>query len=212
MIWPIKPTEFDTNPYTWSWYDKDYLLTPDGEGEYPEHHCKITWLESFPYINSFRNAVDVGCRDGEYSRYLHKHFDHVYCFDYRRRKLFHKNVDLSKITHFKCALGDEHKIMRVSGAGSMTSQSVPQEKWYDEQIYTLDEFKLLDVDYIKIDVDGFELKVIKGAINTIEKFNPILVIEQEFGETSSIKFCVENLNYKISSWDKHHRNVILTRN
>ena len=209
MIWPLKPTVFDSNPFDWNWYEKDFFYSPDGTEEFPDHHCKQTWMVSLPFIISKKNAIDVGCRDGEYTRYIHKDFEHVYCFDYRRRKLFHKNVDLSKITHFKCALGEEHKIIKVSGAGSITAGKVPLEEWYDEQLYTIDEFNFENIDYIKIDVDGYELNVLQGAIKTIEKYKPVLVLEQEFGETAALKFCIEKFQYKIGAWDPLHRNVVL---
>lgn len=209
-MYPVTPTTFNDNPYQWEWYDRDYFCSPDGTKEFPNHHCKLTWLESIPYIENYRNAIDIGCRDGEYSRYLHKDFNHVFCFDYRRRKLFHKNVDLSKITHFKCGLADEHKIELVSGGGSMTTGKIPKEKYYKEQLYTLDEFNIPDVDYIKIDVDGFELKVLKGSVETIKKYSPLLIIEQENNDRDSINFC-QTLGYEICDWDNDHRNVIMKR-
>jgi len=210
-MYPIEPTVFEDNPYEWEWYERDFFCSPDGTKEFPDHHCKVTYIESVPFISKKRNAVDIGCRDGEYTRYLHKDFQHVFCFDYRRRKLFHKNVDLSKVTHFKCALGEEHKIEKVSGGGSMTTGKIPKEKWYDEQLYTLDQFHLLDVDYIKIDVDGFEVRVLQGAKNTILAYNPLLVLEAERGDTSAIDFCMKHFDYKISAWDKHNRNVIMEK-
>ena len=209
--YPIEPTIFKGSTFTWDWYDTDYFMCKDGHGNYPDHHCKKTWIESIPFIGNKRNAVDVGCRDGEYARYLHKDFQHVFCFDYRRRKLFNNNVDLTKITHFKCALGEAHEVKKVSGGGSMTTSKVPKEKWYEEQFYTLDEFNLPDVDYIKIDVDGYELNVLKGSINTIKKYKPLLVLEQLKGEDSSIKWC-ETLGYEIAAWDNDNRNVIMRNN
>lgn len=209
MTYPLPPTTFTENIYQWDWYDTDFFYSPDGIRTHPDHHCKRTWIASVPFIRYKRNAVDVGCRDGEYTRYLHKDFEHVFCFDYRNRKHFNKNVDLKKITHFKCALGEEHKIIKVSGAGSITAGKIPYEKWYDEQLYTLDEFNLTDVDYIKIDVDGYEVNVLQGASNTIKKFQPLLVIEQENGDTRAIDFCISQFNYKILMWDQDHRNVVL---
>ena len=211
MTYPLEPTTFKDNPYEWEWYDRDFFCSPDGTKEFPNHHCKVTYVETVPFITNKRNAVDIGCRDGEYTRYLHKDFEHVFCFDYRRRKLFHKNVDLTKVTHFKCALGEEHKIIKVSGGGSITTGKIPQEKWYDEQLYTLDEFNLLNVDYIKIDVDGFESRVLQGAKNTILKYNPILVLEAENNDTSSIDLCRSMFGYDIAAWDCHHRNVIMRK-
>lgn len=209
MKFPLDPTTFLDNPYDWEWYDRDFFHSPDGSQEFPEHHCKLTWVASLPFIHTRRNAIDIGCRDGEYTRYLHKDFEHVYCFDYRRRKLFNKNVDLNKVTHFKCALGEEHKVIKVSGAGSITAGKIPADQWYDEQLYTLDEFDIQNVDYIKIDVDGFEVNVLQGAINTIKKFSPLLAVEQENGDTRAIDFCKENFNYDILAWDSLQRNVIL---
>lgn len=211
MNFPVNPTVFPDNIFEWEWHDRDFFHSPDGTQEFPTHHCKKTWVTSIPYITGKRNAIDIGCRDGEYTRYLHKEFNHTYCFDYRYRKLFSRNVDLSKVTHFKCALGDEHKIIKASGGGSITSQKVPDDKKYNEQLYTLDQFNFSDIDYIKIDVDGFEEQVLQGAIKTINKYQPLLVIEQENGDKRAIEFCIRNFNYKIEAWDETHRNVIMRK-
>jgi len=44
---------------------------------------------------------------------------------------------------------------------------------------TLDSFNLTNVDYIKIDVDGFEVPVLQGAQETIRKNNPVINIEMK---------------------------------
>jgi len=208
-MYPIEPSKFETNPFNKEWIDKDFFHSPDGSKEFPEHHCKLTYVKSSPFINTRRNAIDVGARDGEYTRYLHNDFNHVYCFEYRRRKLFHMNVDLNKVTHFKCALGEEHKVIDVSGGGSITSSSIPKEKWRKEKIYTLDSFELPDIDYIKIDVDGFELRVLMGATKTIQQYKPLVVLEAERGERSAIDYLESNFNYKIVAWDNAQRNVVM---
>lgn len=209
MTYPINPTIFKDNSYTWDLYDKDFFFCSDGCKEFPNHHCKKTWIASLPFIKDKRNAIDIGCRDGEYTRYLHRDFNHVFCFDYRHRKNFNKNVDLKKVTHFRCALGEKNTIIKASGAGSITSGKIDSSNWYDEQLYTLDQFNLSDIDYIKIDVDGYELNVLQGSVNTIKKYLPLIVLEQENNENKSIEFCKNNFNYKILAWDADHRNVIL---
>ena len=211
-MYPVLPTVWKSNNYNPDWYDKDYFISKDGTGEFPEHHCKLTWKASVPFILEYENAVDIGCRDGEYARYLSLPFKHVYCFDYRHRRLFSDNVPLDKCTHFKCGLGEEHKTISVSGGGSMTSGKVPKEKWHDEEIFTLDQFNLPNISYIKIDVDGFETRVLQGASDTINKYKPLLVLEAENGNDTAINYCVKNFNYKVVAWDSNDRNVVMQEN
>jgi len=42
---------------------------------------------------------------------------------------------------------------------------------------TIDSLKLNKLNFIKIDAEGFEHNILKGAIETIKKFKPIMVIE-----------------------------------
>jgi FkbM family methyltransferase len=216
MTFPVQRTKFNIDPeleFQWEWFDRDYFISKDGTKEFPEHHCKVTWTASQPHIQRFRNAVDIGCRDGEYTRYLHKYFNHTYCFDYRARKLFPRNVDLTKVTHFRCGLGEEHKVIKVSGGGSMTSERRrKKEDWIDEEIFTLDQFNLPDIDYIKIDVDGFELRVLQGSIKTIKRFSPLVVLEAENNDITAINFMEKELNYSVVAWDSHKRNVVMKEN
>jgi len=43
---------------------------------------------------------------------------------------------------------------------------------------TIDSLHLMQCDYIKIDVEGAEILVLMGAINTINKFHPIIFFEE----------------------------------
>ena len=43
---------------------------------------------------------------------------------------------------------------------------------------TLDSFEFKHVDLIKINVEGGELGVVNGAINTIHKWKPVVLFEQ----------------------------------
>ena len=48
---------------------------------------------------------------------------------------------------------------------------------YTKQI-TLDSLNYNDVDYIKIDTEGHELKVLQGCEETLKRTHPVIVLEQ----------------------------------
>ena len=66
---------------------------------------------------------------------------------------------------------------RIAVPGATTSSD-----YSEVEVNTLDNFlndkvSLSKVDLIKIDVEGFEFNVLRGAMNTIRKYSPVLYIE-----------------------------------
>jgi FkbM family methyltransferase len=53
---------------------------------------------------------------------------------------------------------------------SLTIDTLPLDEWIEEN-------KIARVDFIKIDVEGFEWAVLQGAKETLQKFRPVLFIE-----------------------------------
>ena len=69
---------------------------------------------------------------------------------------------------------------------------------------TLDSLNFSEVDFIKLDVEGYELDVIKGGINTLRDNDPVIIVEQkekyvipEEGPQAALKFLMKELNYKV---------------
>ena len=46
-----------------------------------------------------------------------------------------------------------------------------------EQLKKLDDLEIADVDLMIVDTEGYELNVLKGAVETIKKFLPVIVME-----------------------------------
>jgi len=206
-------TRWETNPYQQEWGERDYLYVRGGVKEIPKHACKRTYRVSKPFITSYRNAVDIGCRDGEFTRYLHLDFAHVYAFDPRRTWRFPFNVDLKKVTHFQCALGSEAGETEMFKGAHVPHGEVPPRT---VRVFTLDMFDLQNVDYIKIDVEGFEKKVLLGAARTIERYSPLIVLEQNDavieGETRySAKLYLESIGYRQVAVDKRGWDFVMAR-
>ena len=65
------------------------------------------------------------------------------------------------------------------------------------QIKKMDDFNFVNIDFIKIDVQGYEYEVLKGAKKTLINSKPILCIEEDnFTHSKSINF-LKSLNYEI---------------
>lgn len=76
-------------------------------------------------------------------------------------------------------------IKLISGDSFKYMQEVTADKMNDENTcinaYRLDDLKELTtaakIDFIKIDVEGAELLVLKGSVNTILKYKPVIIFE-----------------------------------
>lgn len=126
------------------------------------------------FVTKFRTAVDGGAHKGIWSKYMQDKFEKVISFeptDYNANR-FIANTELRKK-----ALGNRvGKVAMLSGVEN-TGQ------WYvgegdDFDITTLDNENITDLDFLKLDVEGYELFALMGGIKTIEKYKPTILIEQ----------------------------------
>lgn len=67
------------------------------------------------------------------------------------------------------------KAGRIKGTGNI---AVP--------IRTLDSFEIDNVGFIKYDIEGYELKAVRGSEQTIKKFYPVIVVEQNRGNIDTV--------------------------
>ena len=92
-----------------------------------------------------------------------------------------KNIVLTNL-----GLGNEKGVYKMAQINSNLGMNKIVEsnsalKTFDISVDTLDNFvfenNISKIDVIKIDVEGFEFNVLKGAIESLKKFKPILFIE-----------------------------------
>ena len=109
----------------------------------------------------------------------------VYAFegDAINFEVLSKNVRLNrvedKIIPVKALLSDRDGISKIKMTGSGSSSTLANDGTEVESI-TLNSFVINNniehIDFIKLDVEGAELDVLKGARETIKKFKPKLAI------------------------------------
>jgi len=147
------------------------------------HRDKI--IEYLKSINQpFRHCIDVGSHIGIWSNDLVKHFDWVYAFDIIQelRDCYVQNIQAKNYTLFDCGLGSESKTVQVNYVAEHSKNTqVDSRGNYTAQIRTLDSFNLNHIDYIKMDVEGYELEILKGAIALLQQQSPIIHMEMKTG-------------------------------
>lgn len=134
-------------------------------------------------VKNFRTAIDIGANLGVMSKRMVKQFENVHAFEPLFHEHLKENVVSENITIYPYAVGAEEKteLMRVGiyhSGGSNIIQGAKDKKGLTEvRVVTLDSFNFQDVDFIKIDVELYEMYVILGASNTIQKYKPTVLIE-----------------------------------
>lgn len=151
-------------------------------------HSKPTYLEdagggqqaqrdtALNYVSKWRVCLDIGSNIGQWTRPLSKKFESVVCFEPNPnfRECFKKNIKENNVVLWPFGLSDKtHK------AAQHFNSTVLQNSDGDIDCRTLDSFGLTNVDFVKIDVDGFELPVLKGASRTLTVNKPVINIEMK---------------------------------
>lgn len=128
-----------------------------------------------------RRALDIGAHIGFWSRWLANHFDHVEAFEPQALlgECLHANVEAVNLTVHALALGDRNGTMAAAFDTANTGMSHMVESGPGEvALRKLDEFGFSDVDFIKLDVEGYELSVLRGGVETLRRNLPMILVEQ----------------------------------
>jgi len=172
-------------------------------------------------------AIDIGSNIGNHTIYFSRLFKKVLSFEPNQitYKLLLLNCSpYNNIETFNFGLSDKTEITKLSeDASNSGSSSIffthDFDSTLDVNLYPLDELKI-DLDnlkLIKIDVEGMEYNVLKGAKKMLVEHRPVVVFEQQisdfqsqYAETKSIDF-IRKLNYEIivpiSSYS-HNKSII----
>jgi len=98
------------------------------------------------------------------------------------RECLEKNVPNSKLWVSTFALGDQDSTVRMTITEGNTGHTHVDPDSIgngDTTIVRLDNLNIPEVDYIKIDCEGFEYRVLQGAEQTVKTCRPVVVIEQK---------------------------------
>lgn len=153
-----------------------------------------------------RVAVDVGGHVGLWSFNLANEFHEVHAFEpvAAHRECFVANTTgFENITLHACALGDHEGMVSIRTEPTSSGDSRVDGPG-DIPMHTLDSFALSQVDLLKIDTEGHELFVLRGAEETLARCKPVVIVEQKkghaqrygLGETDAVPY-LQSLGYRV---------------
>jgi len=129
-------------------------------------------------------VIDVGASIGDhtvtYAQWVGKD-GMVAAFEVNPRAyvcLQHNTKDLPQVLPIKTGLSDvDGKVTLVELDNSGATYLSDGKSKTKVPVTTLDSYEFKSVDFIKIDVEGYEVKVLDGSRKTIEESRPVMLVE-----------------------------------
>lgn len=153
--------------------------------QYAKGSTGLDLLErAFKYVKNFRMAIDGGAFIGLFSLEMAKRFNIVLSFEPSQatRQCLNRNTENTKnIFIYDKALGNKFERASQEQDGRWEGNTggrylVPGD---DFEVVPLDCLSLNEVDFIKLDIEGYELFALRGAEDTIRRCKPVITCEEK---------------------------------
>lgn len=128
-------------------------------------------------VDQFRTCVQAGGHIGIYPKELANHFTTVYSFEPSNENYECLIKNVSNVFLFNKALTETNKNVGVEKYSPRNTGAWHIIDGSDTEGVTIDSLNLADVDFIQLDVEGYELLVLQGAIKTIKESYPVIMVE-----------------------------------
>lgn len=183
------------------WYRSDdkFVGQRIALGKYEEFESKLMLSQ----VNKNSVVVDVGANIGYYTLLLAQKCKLVYAFEPEKEcfEILKKNVeknDLKNVALINKAVGDKNdQRAMIKDKSNYGNSKITEGK--GTECVRLDDVIEGKVDLIKIDVQGYEEKVIEGAKKIIQRDSPVLFYEYNGGSLDFLKNIYRNI-FTIDYW------------
>ena len=172
-------------------------------------------IETLEYLKKeykqFEHVLDIGSNMGNHMLYYCSNLSakKVHCFEPNQfnQELLQKNISLNHLDKvvklYPFALGAESGkgvqadfTLGNTGMNRINRITDAQEAENTVEIHSLDDLAIEQANFMKIDVEGFEVEVLKGAGETIRRCKPVVMIEVFETNRQEVDALMEGYGYR----------------
>jgi len=155
-VWPIT----DTRCYK-------YMMT---HYDLPEKICK--------FVKDKKVCIQAGGNMGVYTKMYAAKFQHVYTFEPEPLNFFclNQNVTETNVYKYQSCIGKERKLVNLKIKEANRGKNHVNKTGHIPTLQ-IDDLGLDVCSLIHLDIEGFELFALQGALQTIRKCKPVIVVE-----------------------------------
>ncbi|MEG2310080.1 FkbM family methyltransferase [Chryseobacterium sp.] len=199
---------------------------------------ELVWIKD--YLQNDAVIFDIGANVGTFLYQFENKLNHqnIYAFEPNKKLNIRLKRLFPKMNISSVALSDENttaqfkvpiikgKMVASRGTLNTSYKEKDEENSYTEtvEVVKLDDWgeykSIKKIDFIKIDVEGNEMKTLFGGKNTIQKFRPTLMVEmeqrhhetpiwKEISEVESWGFDAHYLNRKTFTLEKLTEEILI---
>ena len=131
------------------------------------------------YCTETRVVVQAGGNCGFYVKPYAHLFDTVYTFEPNPQNFYClcHNVEESNVIKLQACIGNKHQLVGITSKKKNVGVSRVGEFDGGYPTFTIDDLSLTTCDLIHLDIEGYELFALQGAIETIKLCKPIIALE-----------------------------------
>lgn len=196
-----------------TWDKKDHISHLMLQGIFYETHTLLQFYDDLPSKGAI---FDIGAMIGNHQIMFNQLYPNREIIGFEASPFnyyhLHKNtINYQNTLNFCLGLGEEDKIEQIthfyenmggSGIRDVSNLRHKEEDIIPIIIKPLDNFNFdQPVSLVKIDVEGYEMSVIKGAHKTFEKYSPVIWLEdfklEKDYDSSATKYLIDELGYEV---------------
>ena len=161
-------------------------------------------------VKSFDFVIDVGANIGNHALFFKEvcNAQRVVCFEPHpdNLPLLQKNCSTCEIYDVGISSDNTQGFLEfVNGIDHNSGTSRLSSNGHPITLRTLDSYDFSNVTFIKIDVEGLELEVLKGAEKTIEQNHPDVMVEIHLGVTvEAVEALLPGYTWEKVSFEDHY--------